>query len=247
MWYIKYKNLGRVISLKKFIAGLVVGALLTGTVSFAAVNLTAIKSHFLTTVNGKGVKQDIVTINGTYYADMKQLAGNLGIKYVLDTKGKKFNLGEASEENKYSMNNPAPIGTKQTIYSSFYKADITINELVRGDKAWDLIKKIDDNKLKPEKGYEFILAKIKFDLKDIEENRALFIFNGAFSLVSEIGEKYEPMSITELPIPTINAALFKGESNEGWVIFKVKSNDKKPLITYGTQNDGTGGIWFKAY
>ncbi len=233
--------------MKRFIAGLVVGALLTGTISFAAANLTAIKSNILTTVNGKKVKQDIVTINGTYYANMKQLADNLGIKYVLDTKGKKINLGEASEANKYSMNNPASIGTKQTLYASFYKADITINELVRGDKAWDLIKKIDGNKLQPEKGYEFIIAKIKFDLKDIEENRALFIFNGSFTLVSEKGEKYGPMSITELPIPTINEALYKGESKEGWAVFKVKSDDKKPLITYGTQDNGTSGIWFKAY
>ena len=82
--------------MKKFISGLIVGVLLAGTVSFAA-NLSAVKSVFKTTVNGKAVTQNVVAINGAYYADLRQLAGNLGIKYAIDTKGKKITLGEASK------------------------------------------------------------------------------------------------------------------------------------------------------
>ncbi len=80
--------------MKKFLSGLVIGALLAGTVTFAASNLTAIKSSFGTMLNGKKVTQNVVTINGTYYADLKQLASNLGIKYSVDTKGKNILLGE---------------------------------------------------------------------------------------------------------------------------------------------------------
>ncbi len=232
--------------MKKFITGFIIGVLLTGTISFAASNLTAVKSVFVTIVNGKTVKQDIVTINNTYYADVKQMAGNLGMKYAVDTKGKKIILGEVTEQNKYTKNNPAPVGTKQTISSGQYKANITVKEIIRGDKVGDLIKKDNENKSQLEKGYEYIFAKIKFDLTDADENRAIFIFNSAFTLVSETGKEYEPIPINELPAQTLNVALFKGGSEEGWVVFKVKADDKKPVITYKVY-DGTGSLWFKAY
>jgi len=65
-----------------------------GTVVFAAPALTYVKSVFTTTVNGKTVKQNVVTIGGVYYADVKQLASNLSIKYTVDAKSKKIVLGE---------------------------------------------------------------------------------------------------------------------------------------------------------
>lgn len=84
--------------MKKFISGLLVGVLLMGTVVFAAPTLTYVKSVFTTTVNGKSVKQNVVTIGGVYYADVKQLTSNLGIKYAVDAKTKKITLGESAKK-----------------------------------------------------------------------------------------------------------------------------------------------------
>lgn len=78
--------------MKKFISGLIVGALLSGTVGFAASELSAIKSTYSTIVNEKQVNQNVVTINGKYYADMKQMASNLGFKYSVDSKENKIKL-----------------------------------------------------------------------------------------------------------------------------------------------------------
>ena len=91
--------------MKKFISGLIVGVLLTGTVSFAASNLTAIKSAFSTTLNGKKITQNVVTINGVYYADLKQLTGNMSIKYSVDAKLKQIRLGEISKKSLIEFSN----------------------------------------------------------------------------------------------------------------------------------------------
>lgn len=232
--------------MKKFIAGLIIGVLLTGSIAFAASNLTAVKSAFVTSVNGKTVKQDIVTINGEYYSNLKQLAGNLGIKYKVDTKGKKLILGEAPAVNTNSRSNPAPVGKTQTLTSQAYTADITVKEIVRGDKVKDLITKAESKDFKLEAGYEYLFAKVKFHLKNTDENRSIFVVNVSFALVSEKGSAYEPIKYAELPAETLNSALNKGQSAEGWVIFKVKTEDKKPLITYGGY-DGAGSLWFKGF
>jgi hypothetical protein len=64
--------------------------------------------------------------------------------------------------------------------------------------------------------------------------------------VSQDGKVYH-QAIEVEPDPQLDSTLYKGASNEGWVVFMVSPNDTKPKISYGVNNDGTGGIWFKAY
>ncbi len=236
--------------MKKFISGLIIGVLLTGTVSFAASNLTAIKSAFSTTLNGKKITQNVVTINGAYYADLKQLAGNLGIKYSVDTKGKKITLGEAPAANKYNMSNPAPVGTMQTVQFEYiidkFTANVTVKEILRGAAAWDLIK--DANMFNEEAGagYEYILAKIDFKLTNAPGDKKYDVSGYSFDLISDKGKSYDK-GLVIAPEPELTGELYKGASIEGYTVFKVATSDKQPKITFGRNYDGTGGIWFKAY
>lgn len=236
--------------MKKFISGLIVGALLTGTVSFAANNLTAIKSAFSTTLNGKKITQNIVTINGAYYADLKQLTGNMGIKYSVDTKGKKITLGDAPTPNKYNMVNPAPIGTTQTVQFEYiidqFTANVSVKEILRGAAAWDLIK--DANMFNEEagEGYEYILAKIDFKLTDAPEGKKYVVSDYSFDLISDKGKSYDK-GLVIAPEPELTGELYKGASSKGYAVFKVATSDKQPKIAFGRNFDGTGGIWFKAY
>ncbi len=236
--------------MKKFISGLVIGALLAGTVTFAASNLTAIKSVFSTTLNGKKVTQNVVTINGTYYADLKQLASNLGIKYSVDTKGKNILLGETPATNKYSMSNPAPIGTKQTVtFKSLldsFTADVTVNEVIRGDEAWKLIQEANMFNSEAGTGYEYILAKIDFTLTKAPEGKKYDLSGYSFDLISDKGKGYDK-GLIMAPEPVLDTELYKGASSEGFVAFKVSVTDKQPKIAFGRDYNGTGGIWFKAF
>ena len=236
--------------MKKFISGLLIGILLTGTVTFAASNLTAIKSTFSTTVSGKKVTQNVVTINNVYYADLKQLAGNLGIKYAVDTKGKQIILGEAPAANKYSMSNPAPIGTMQTAQFEYivdkFTANVTIKEILRGAAAWDLIKEANMFNEEAGTGYEYILAKIDFKLTNAPASKTYGLSGYNFDLISDKGKAYEK-ELVIAPEPELTAELYKNASSEGYVAFKVSVGDKAPKIAFGRNYDGTGGIWFKAY
>ncbi len=237
--------------MKKFISGLLIGVILTMCgATFAAPALTAVKSVFTTTVYGKTVKQDIATINGTYYMDIKQLTSNLGIKYVVDAKTKKISLGETPAANKYTMKNPAPIGATQSLnyknYTDEYKADVTVKEIIRGDKAWELIRLANTFNEEAADGYEYILAKIDFKLKYIPNGKSFDLNGISFNLISQTGKEYDYASVVE-PDPVLDANLYESASSEGWVAFLVKVDDTKPLLTYGRNYDGTGGIWFKAY
>lgn len=236
--------------MKKFISGLLVGILLMGTVTFAAPALSYVKSVFTTTINGKAVKQDVVTINGVYYADLKQLTSSLGIKYSVDAKSKKIVIGETPASNKYSMANPAPLNTKQAVtFKSLldsYTADVTVKEIIRGDKAWELIQAANMFNKEADAGYEYILAKIDFKLTNAPDGKKYDLSGYSFDIISDKGKGYDK-GLIMAPEPVLDIELYKGASSEGYVAFKVAVSDKSPKITFGRNYDGTGGIWFKAY
>ena len=99
----------------------------------------------------------------------------------------------------------------------------------------------------PKSGYDYLLAKIKYKLLDIDGGKSLNLYGEAdFNLVSQDGLVYNKALEFE-PDPQLDARLYKGAVNEGWVVFLVKPEDTKPKISYGVNYDGTGGIWFKAY
>jgi hypothetical protein len=236
--------------MKKFIAGLIAGILLTCSVSFAATNLTAVKSAFATVFNGKSISQNIVTIDGMYYADLKQLAGNLGIKYTIDAKGKKIVLGETPVTNKFNMSNPAPIGTIQTVkfdsMLSKFTANVTVKEVARGAAADSLIEKESMLNGDPGAGFEYLLVKINFTLTGAPEGKKYDLSGYSFDLISSKGKSYSE-DLLIAPDPTLSSELYKNASTEGYVLYKVAIDDKAPKIAFGRNYDGTGGIWFKAY
>ena len=98
----------------------------------------------------------------------------------------------------------------------------------------------------PENGYEYILAKINFNLLDITDGKALDVHSMNFDLISTDGKEYDYASVVE-PEPQLNASLYKGATSEGWATYLVRVDDATPTLAYGRSYDGTGGIWFKAY
>ena len=49
------------------------------------------------------------------------------------------------------------------------------------------------------------------------------------------------------PRPEIDTKLYSGAKHQGYAVFKVELTDSKPLITFGRDYNGKGGVWFKAY
>lgn len=154
----------------------------------------------------------------------------------------------SSFTNPYPLNSPQTIQVKNLLDNSSYSAEITAEQIIRGQQAWSMIKNANMFNQAPKNGYEYLLAKINFKLLDITDNKALNLFGIVdFKLVSQNGREYDDFYSLVEPSPDLSAKLYKGASSEGWVAFLVRTDDLKPIITYKVNYDGSGGVWIKAY
>jgi len=151
----------------------------------------------------------------------------------------------------YSRDNPAPIGTSLDIEFEYwlenYKARIMLLEVIRGGEAWKRIKEANIFNDPPEEGFEYILAKVRFEyLEGPDPDTKYDLSPLHFTAVSEDGKDYERPLIVD-PEPSIGVSLYPGASHEGWVSFHVAIEDSKPTMTFGRDYKGRGGVWFKLY
>jgi len=58
-----------------------------------------------------------------------------------------------------------------------------------------------------------------------------------------IGDGYQSASIV-VPKPELSGRLYPGDSLEGWIVFLVSMDDKKPLMSFG---NNYSRVWFKLY
>lgn len=161
----------------------------------------------------------------------------------------------------FSPLNPAPIGMQleTVIECGFgyrphekYNVKVTLLEAVRGDKAWQRIKAVSSSNQPPQRGFEYILARIKFEYSArgapgdcIHELRP-----EEFTAFSGEGIEYEnPLVVS--PQPELNAKLRSGESFEGWLVFQTSAGEDRELLRFmasvGRAVEQGGQIWFRLY
>lgn len=258
--------------MKKFFSGLLAGVLLMfSIVAFAAPNLkeSYVNETVKLIVNGKPIKTEIITAKiegqqfGKNYVSARDLAEALGatVTWEQDTQTIVVTNGEKVIPTpiptqppvsvKYSYTNPAPKGIVQSItvddLLQEYTVEITLTDLIRGEKAYQMM--VDSNMFtqEPSDGYEYIIAKFFVKLLDINEGQQLSLSEIDFTLVSEQGKDYDFTFGAIVPEPSLTTKMYEGATHEGWACFMVKKDDSKPKITYGRDYNGTGGLWFKAY
>lgn len=164
-----------------------------------------------------------------------------------------------------SHHNPAPVGVtiKTTVERGdayftprLYELAITLLEVVRGKDAVERIKAQGISDKPPETGFEYILARINcgyfYKVRGFDDEYRLT--EGQFVAVSADGRtEYEIPSILQQPQPQIIGWVFHpGESREGWIIFKVPEDDKRPLLVFKREHvEGVYGrwryVWFQLY
>lgn len=148
-----------------------------------------------------------------------------------------------------SRRDPAPVGTTLTVTAGgpagTYTAKVTVLEALRGDAAWERVRAANPFNESAEDGYEYLIARIRFELVSMEDpDAALSVSPVDFTAVSAAGREYEPLITTVPPSPSIRATLYAGASHEGWAVFQVAVDDPAPVIAYGRDPLGRGGIWF---
>jgi len=157
-----------------------------------------------------------------------------------------------SRSNPVGLNSPLSVWVGTTGSSSYYGNDyevrITLLKTIRGNAAWQLIYEANMFNDPPESGFEYILAKVRFEyLTGPTPDTAYDVSPVWFDAVSSSGNEYDMPPASVAPDPSIRTSLYPSASHQGWMIFQVAKSDAMPVMTFGRKYDGTGGIWFKLY
>lgn len=168
-----------------------------------------------------------------------------------DTQGGSDEFLQNTSTSIGTRQNPASIGTNLSVkfeyLGDYYEANVTLLEVIRGVEAWKRIQKANSFNDPPREGFEYILAKIRFEcIKGPEPDVIYEVSPNSFDVISSKGKEYENPSLVE-PEPQLSARLYPGASHEGWAAFEVAVNDSQPVLTFGRDYQGRGGIWFKLY
>jgi hypothetical protein len=133
-----------------------------------------------------------------------------------------------------------------------YNMNLTLLEVVRGDEAWEQLRKTSDANKPAEPEFEYILARIKFEYyaRGTPGLCVHEVIPQQFMAYSSEGVDYPAVDVS-LPKPEMRGELRSGEHLEGWVAVLVPQDDKKPLLSYSADQGGAvmhgGGKWFKLY
>jgi len=96
-------------------------------------------------------------------------------------------------------------------------------------------------------GFEHILVKIRVEyLKGSTPDTTYDISPVWFDVISSEGKELERASEVP-PDPDLSSSIYPGATHEGWGIFQVEEQDNKPLLTFGRDYKGSGGIWWQLY
>jgi len=164
-----------------------------------------------------------------------------------------------AQEN--SSSNPASLHTRVrsmielgSVYTNIYDIAITVLETVRGKEAMDRLQATNPDTKTPPEGFEYSLARIKFEFKGryVSDNLPFDLGNDPLqwvALASNLTE-YPKASLTA-PKPALVGRVKPGESMEGWVAFAVKQKDPKPVMVFDPDTGGATGrgrtLFFKLY
>ncbi len=134
-----------------------------------------------------------------------------------------------------------------------YDAKITVVQVVRGEKASEMLKAISTSNPPPKAGFEYLLARIRFEFsaRTSPSHYNYAIDETQFTAMSADGAAYAADSIAEEPMPDLQGTLKPGDSIEGWITFIVPRADSRPLMLFRANvgsviHEGSGSL-FKLY
>ena len=240
--------------MKKFLLGLLVGALLFGSLGAFATSYIANPVDFKVLVNGKEFISDppALEVEGRTYLPLRAMGEALGVPVTWNEELGQAEVGNSApiaEEKQYSRNTPAPIDTVQFynrtnswLDSDNYSAAVRVMEVTRGAEAWKRIKDANMFNSEAEAGYEYIIAKVAFSLLSTKTDIAIAATSYDFDFYSGNNEEYKSVSV--VLDKKLETNLYAGGNAEGYIVGKVRVDDQNPKVVYGLNYDGSGGIWF---
>jgi hypothetical protein len=134
-----------------------------------------------------------------------------------------------------------------------YDARITVLEIVRGPKAWDVLQRAGGANQPPKPGFDYVLARIRFEFsaRTSPQHYSYTLLPNQFTAMSSGGKEYDSPALAAPPNPPLGGTLRSGDSAEGWIVFRVPQSDRKPLMLFredvGSVFHEGGGSFFQLY
>jgi hypothetical protein len=115
-----------------------------------------------------------------------------------------------------------------------YDARITVIEVLRGEKAWELLTKQNASNRKPDSGFEYVLARIRFEFaaKGKPGDKNYELREGQFEAFSSDASIQYPLAHAVPPNPRLAGTLHSGDSAEGWIVLTVAREDQTPVMVF---------------
>lgn len=202
-------------------------------------------------VNGRLVQIDVpaTLIKGRTMVPTRFIAESLGATVNWDAKTSTVKItGEKAAAINNSRQNPAGLNetftvTRDSLFSGIFTYEIEMVDVLSGEEAWRMVEAANMFNSEPDPGMEYILAKFRVKVLNVEGNQAATIYSAMFDTFSGSGTKYTQMAFVAGLEPDFDTELFAGAENTGWVAFLVNQSDTNPLAA--SDRSTPSELWFK--
>lgn len=142
---------------------------------------------------------------------------------------------------------------EQYLGSELYDAKITVLEVLRGEKARNIVQRASPFNPAPKSGFDYVLARVQFEFsaRTSPANDTYNLSQNQFAATDADGREFSSASLVAYPQPPLSGNLRPGQSLEGWVVFLAPQKVSKPLMVFredvGEVSHRGGGTWFQLY
>jgi hypothetical protein len=163
----------------------------------------------------------------------------------------------------FSAADAHPIGTPVATILEFgdqylggdelYDAKVTVLKVVRGEKAWGMIKAASASNPAPKAGWDYVLVRVRFEFaaRTLPSHFNYAMDPSQFTAVTVEGAEFDPPELVEQPKPGLSGTIKPGDAMEGWLAFVIPHNLERPLMIFredvGEVSHRGGGTWFQLY
>jgi hypothetical protein len=115
-----------------------------------------------------------------------------------------------------------------------YDVKITVADIVRGEKAWQMVKAAGARNMPPASGVEYLLARVRFEFSArAQPHRYDYALDPAqFSAMSAATTPYASADLAAPMKPELRGTLHSGDSADGWIAFLIPQGDHTPLMVF---------------
>ena len=142
---------------------------------------------------------------------------------------------------------------EQYLGAELYDAKITVLDVVRGQKAWAVLRQAGQANPPPKLGFDYLIAGVKFQFsaRTSPAPDSYQLNETQFTAADAYGRPYSPPDLAAYPQPPLRGILKPGDSLEGRLAFLIPKNVPKPLMVFredvGEVSHRGGGTWFQLY